>query len=158
MGSFYWFCVFQKILLLKTTLEIIFFLPLNFFILLFASLFVVPVCLGLLWTIFSITFFGGIWGVPGMIIGVPLFAVIYAIIKTTLEAKLIKKKLPLTTEKYIYVNYIDEVNQNEFVDINFIEEIENKRNKFGFLKSKKRNIEIKQKNKKHESEQNDDSK
>lgn len=110
------------------------------------------------WVIFAIMFFGGLWGVPGMIIGVPLFAVIYAIIKTTLEAKLIKKKLPLTTEKYIYVDYIDEVNQNEFVDINFMEEIENKRNKFGFLKSKKRNIEIKQKNEKRESEQNDDSK
>lgn len=54
MGSFYWFCVFQKNLIKNNSRNHIL---LNFFILLFASLFVVSVCLGLLWTIFSITFF-----------------------------------------------------------------------------------------------------
>ena len=33
------------------------------------------------WVMFSIIFFGGIWGLTGMIVGVPLFAVIYDIIK-----------------------------------------------------------------------------
>lgn len=29
------------------------------------------------WVMFAIIFFGGVWGLPGMIVGVPLFAVIY---------------------------------------------------------------------------------
>ena len=33
------------------------------------------------WVLFSIMFFGGLWGLIGMIIGVPLFAVIYDIIR-----------------------------------------------------------------------------
>ncbi len=89
------------------------------------------------WVIFSITFFGGIWGVPGMIVGVPLFAVMYAIIKTTLETKLLNKKLPILTDKYIYVDYIDANNQNEFVDI-MKNEQENKKDKKKLFSFKKR--------------------
>lgn len=89
------------------------------------------------WVIFSITFFGGIWGVPGMIIGVPLFAVIYAIIKTTLETKLIQKKLPNVTDQYIYVDYIDESNENEFVELKFNE---GEKNKFKFSLFKKKDL------------------
>lgn len=33
------------------------------------------------WVLFSILFFGGLWGIVGMVIGVPLFAVIYDIIR-----------------------------------------------------------------------------
>lgn len=33
------------------------------------------------WVLFSIMFFGGIWGLPGMIVCVPLFAVIYDLVK-----------------------------------------------------------------------------
>ena len=32
------------------------------------------------WVLFSITFFGGLWGIVGMIVGVPLFAVIYDLV------------------------------------------------------------------------------
>lgn len=60
------------------------------------------------WVIFSITFFGGLWGVVGMIVGVPLFAVIYAAIKSIIETKLRKKQLPMTTEDYTYVCAIDD--------------------------------------------------
>lgn len=60
-----------------------------------------------LWVIFSITLFGGIWGVPGMIIGVPLFAVLYAAVKTFIETKLGKKELPKDTENYKNLDYID---------------------------------------------------
>lgn len=90
------------------------------------------------WVIFSITFFGGIWGVPGMIIGVPLFAVIYAIIKTALETKLTKKKLPMVTDQYIYVDYIDESKENEFVDLKF-NEYEKEIFNFKLSKKKKNN-------------------
>lgn len=68
------------------------------------------------WVIFSITLFGGLWGVPGMIVGVPLFAVFYAIIKTVLVTKLTKKELPTETKKYVHVDYVDTQN-NEFVDL-----------------------------------------
>lgn len=64
------------------------------------------------WVIFSITLFGGLWGVTGMIVGVPLFAVFYAIIKTILETKLTKKELPKDTDEYIKLDYINEENNN----------------------------------------------
>lgn len=68
------------------------------------------------WVIFSITLFGGLWGVTGMIVGVPLFAVFYAIIKTVLVTKLTKKALPTETQKYVHVDYVD-VNNHEFIDM-----------------------------------------
>ena len=51
-----------------------------------------------------------------MIVGVPLFAVIFAIIKTVLVTKLTKKDLPTETKEYVYVDYINTHN-NEFVDL-----------------------------------------
>ncbi len=68
------------------------------------------------WVIFSITLFGGLWGVTGMIVGVPLFAVFYATIKTILVTKLTKKELPTETEKYVYVDYVD-AQTNTFCDL-----------------------------------------
>lgn len=59
------------------------------------------------WVIFSITIFGGLWGVPGMIIGVPVFAVIYAMTKRHTERKLKKKGLPIESDKYLNVKKID---------------------------------------------------
>ncbi len=44
------------------------------------------------WVLFSILLFGGMWGVVGMIIGVPLFAVIYDIIKKLVYRGLRKHK------------------------------------------------------------------
>lgn len=65
-----------------------------------------------LWVIVSITFFGGIWGVPGMIIGVPLFAVLYAAVKTIIESKLEKIGLEKETDHYYNLDYIDEENNS----------------------------------------------
>ena len=44
------------------------------------------------WVLFSILLFGGMWGVVGMIIGVPLFAVIYDIIRKLVYRGLRKHK------------------------------------------------------------------
>ena len=60
------------------------------------------------WVIFSITFFGGLWGVVGMIVGVPLFAVIYAAVKSIVETKLKKRNLPTESDQYTYVCAIDD--------------------------------------------------
>ena len=60
------------------------------------------------WVIFAITLFGGIMGIPGMIIGVPVFAIIYAAIRSVVNESLIKKKLSHKTESYTDVDCIDE--------------------------------------------------
>jgi len=55
------------------------------------------------WVIFSITLFGGLFGIPGMVVGVPVFAVIYAAIKSLLNTILLKKNIPRETEEYINI-------------------------------------------------------
>lgn len=97
------------------------------------------------WVIFSITLFGGLWGVPGMIVGVPLFAVIYAIIKTALEKKLSAKELPVETDEYIKVDYIDTENENNFVPLVYDDDEEDeKKNKLFRFSRKKKNKNKKQ--------------
>lgn len=60
------------------------------------------------WVIFSITIFGGFFGIMGMIVGVPVFAVLYAAVRGFINGKLSKKDMPLTTELYQNVDTIDE--------------------------------------------------
>ncbi len=52
------------------------------------------------WVLFSILFFGGLWGVGGMMIGVPLFAVIYDVIRTLVFKSLHKKGEKKMVEDY----------------------------------------------------------
>jgi len=52
------------------------------------------------WILFSLLVAGKIFGFAGMIIGVPLFVLIYSIIKDIVEYRLDKKGLPKETEKY----------------------------------------------------------
>lgn len=59
------------------------------------------------WVIFSITIFGGLLGVPGMIIGVPFFAVLYALVRRIIDKLLIKKGMPVSTNNYLNLEYID---------------------------------------------------
>ena len=61
------------------------------------------------WVIFSITLFGGLWGVLGMVVGVPLFAVIYAFARRIINRFLSKKGLPSKTKDYKRLDYIDPV-------------------------------------------------
>lgn len=60
------------------------------------------------WVIFAITLFGGLLGVPGMVIGVPVFAVIYAGIRAIVHRRLEDKDLPVATDEYIKVRSIEE--------------------------------------------------
>ena len=53
------------------------------------------------WVIFAITVFGGFLGIPGMIIGVPLFAVIYAGLRGLAARSLSKKKLSSDSVGYM---------------------------------------------------------
>ena len=45
------------------------------------------------WVVFSILFFGGLFGIIGMLVGVPLFAVIYRIIGNIVKYRLNQKGL-----------------------------------------------------------------
>ena len=60
------------------------------------------------WVIFSITVFGGIFGIMGMIIGVPIFAIIYAFVKQSVNKSLSKKKMPLDADVYLTLDSVDE--------------------------------------------------
>ena len=53
------------------------------------------------WVVFSILFFGGVFGVLGMFIGVPTFGVIYALIKEEANDRLKEKNLSVSTADYI---------------------------------------------------------
>ena len=43
-----------------------------------------------------------------MLVGVPLFAVIYTSVRALIASNLAKKSLPDNTAKYVYVDYIDD--------------------------------------------------
>lgn len=53
------------------------------------------------WILFAILVAGKFLGIVGMVMGVPLFAVVYSIIKELVEARLRKKGLKVNTEDYI---------------------------------------------------------
>ena len=52
------------------------------------------------WILFSLLVAAKLMGFVGMVIGVPLFAIFYSIIKEIVELKLNKKGLPINTEEY----------------------------------------------------------
>ena len=60
------------------------------------------------WVIFAITIFGGLFGVLGMVVGVPIFAVFYAAVKASVNRMLVKKNLPTELSPYMTVGQIDE--------------------------------------------------
>lgn len=68
------------------------------------------------WVLFSILLFGGLFGVLGMIIGVPAFAMIYYVVKLYISQRLEEKNLPTTTSCYNDQNYVD--NEGHFIAIN----------------------------------------
>lgn len=53
------------------------------------------------WILFSLLVGSKLLGVVGMIIGVPLFAIFYSIVKDTIEFRLKKKNLPTETKEYM---------------------------------------------------------
>lgn len=55
------------------------------------------------WVTFSLLLFGGLFGLVGMIIAVPLFAVLYYLIKSYIEKWLKKKNLPISSDAYTEV-------------------------------------------------------
>mgnify|MGYP000407530709 CR=1 FL=1 len=60
------------------------------------------------WVLFSILFFGGLFGFVGMIIAVPAFAAIYDLISRAVHRSLRLRKLPMETDEYRKLDHIDE--------------------------------------------------
>ena len=58
------------------------------------------------WVIFAIMVGSGLFGFLGMIFGVPMFAVIYHIIRKTVNSQLRRKKLPTDTDLYHKMDYM----------------------------------------------------
>ncbi|MCQ2508458.1 MAG: AI-2E family transporter [Dorea sp.] len=59
------------------------------------------------WVIVAILLGGGLFGLPGMLVGVPTFAVLYYMIDLFLQNKLEKKKLPTDSDYYDPSSYVD---------------------------------------------------
>ena len=59
------------------------------------------------WVIVSILLGGGLFGIVGMLFGVPTFAVIYYVIKLLVDNKLEKKELPTVSGCYNEESYVD---------------------------------------------------
>lgn len=69
------------------------------------------------WVVVAITLGGGLFGVVGMILGVPTFATIYFLIKTYTEFRLKQKNMPVQSVSYTRIKRINpENNSAEFVD------------------------------------------
>lgn len=66
------------------------------------------------WVVFAIMVFGGLWGFPGMLLGVPIMAVIYYIVQRSISYFLKKRGLSDQTSEYIYLTRVDK-NTNELV-------------------------------------------
>ena len=58
-----------------------------------------------IWVVVSILLFGGLWGIPGMILAVPLFAVIYQIIKDIINRLAVRRGLSTDSGEYENWNY-----------------------------------------------------
>lgn len=53
------------------------------------------------WVVLAIIIGGGFFGVTGMFVSIPLFALAYAIIQTYIEMRLVRRELPSATSEYL---------------------------------------------------------
>lgn len=60
------------------------------------------------WVLFAITLFGGLFGLVGLLIGVPCFTIIYELYNEHVEKRLKKKNMPTDTDYYTKMNIVEE--------------------------------------------------
>lgn len=68
------------------------------------------------WVIFAILVGGGFFGFAGMVVGVPLFAVVYIALKRRIHKSLSNKQLPTGTSAYINLQRVEE-NTKELIPL-----------------------------------------
>ena len=59
------------------------------------------------WVLISLLLFGGLFGVPGMVIGVPVFAVLYDLVSRGVRWLLQQKNLPESSAYYEKLDHVD---------------------------------------------------
>ncbi len=59
------------------------------------------------WVVFAIIIGGGLFGIPGMIIGVPVVALLYYIGSLIANALVTRKGLPVDGTQYVHVKSVD---------------------------------------------------
>lgn len=64
------------------------------------------------WVLFSLLIFGSMFGVIGMLIGVPIFSIFYSYVNNRLKKRLSDKKLPLNSPEYVNVTSIKRTKSN----------------------------------------------
>ncbi len=69
------------------------------------------------WIIVSIIVAGGFFGIVGMLIGVPIFACMYAFVRRRINRRLLERNMIIDSDDYAKAEYIDE--NNEVVPINY---------------------------------------
>ncbi len=112
------------------------------------------------WVLFSILLFGGFWGIAGMLVGCPLFAVIYRIIRDFISMKLRQKELSDNTWEYMDLKNI-EISEGKTEYVKYTSEELNSKKKKSDRKLKKAVIKIKKPDKgndKKDTEKNKDGK
>lgn len=60
------------------------------------------------WVMFAILIGGGMFGFLGMLLGVPVFALIYYIIRKLVNNSIQKRRLPMNTDAYVHMAKVDE--------------------------------------------------
>ena len=65
------------------------------------------------WVLVSITLFAGLFGFAGMVVGVPVFTVIYALISEAINRSLKKKELPEATDAYYSIRTVSDLEEYE---------------------------------------------
>lgn len=74
------------------------------------------------WVLFSIVLGAGLFGFWGMLLGVPVWVIIYTVMKKGIDKNLKKKGLPVELDNYVDLDYID-IKSGECVK--YSEEVEN---------------------------------
>ena len=106
------------------------------------------------WVVFAILVRGGVFGFPGMLLGVPVFAVIYYLIKTFVEYALYKKRMPLETQSYVKADGYDIETEQLIYNDNAAETRKERRERYGSYK----NISIERDKKREERTLREDQK
>lgn len=62
-----------------------------------------------LWVLASILIFGGVFGFAGMLLGVPIFAVLYSLVSDWVNRRLARKRYPLNTNEYFSLKCVEDL-------------------------------------------------
>jgi predicted PurR-regulated permease PerM len=89
------------------------------------------------WVIIAILIGGGLFGLLGMFIGVPILAIIYYLVRANVNRTLEENELPIETSEYLKLYYLDEESFERIYDMNKKDSEEKLQNKVEELKERR---------------------